>query len=283
MIALGVLLLLVTIAGVLIAVGRFRYRRSRRAHRRTFNALAVPDISGTRTDMRQLALLPEPAARYLRHALPADGHLARTVDLYLVGRIRPQPQAEWIGFEAHERICPGRGFISEARLQGLGPFSVEGADYLLGEDAGSEYFLGGLLGLVKISDQDLRRSAEGRLLLASIWLPCSLLPESGARWRPGDATHATAVVPAADSSAALNFTIRDSGMLAEVAMMRHVDPTQSAQTMGPARRSPFSIVAESESCWDGFTIPSRFTASWDHGTETPFPFLQARLESARFF
>ena len=278
MIALTMLSLLVAIAAVLLGIGRLRYRRSRLGHRRIFNALAVPDLTGDHYDLRQLALLPEPAGRYLRHALPADGQLARTVDLYLVGRIRSRPQDEWIGFEAHERFCPGRGFISEARLQGFGPLSVEGADYLLGDDAGSEYFLGGLFGLVKIHDQDLRRSAQGRLLMASVWLPSGLLPDSGVRWQPGDAAHVTAVVPAADSSVALNFTISDSGALAEVVMMRHADPA-----LGSGRRSPFSFVAQSEGCWDGFTIPSRFTASWEHGTEAPFAFLDARVESARFF
>jgi len=278
MIALIMLLLLVAIAAIVLGIGRLRYRRSRLGHRRIFNALAVPDLTGDRYDLRQLALLPEPAGRYLRHALPADGQLARTVDLYLVGKIRPRPQDEWIGFEAHERVCPGRGFVSESRLQGLGPVAVEGADYLLGDDAGSEYFLGGLLRLVNNHDQDLCLSAQGRLLLASVWLPSGLLPDSGVRWQPGDAAHVTAVVPAADSSVALNFTITETGALAEVVMMRHADPV-----LGPGRRSPFSIVAHSEGCWDGFTIPSRFTASWEHGTEAPFAFLEARVESARFF
>ncbi len=269
---------LATIVAVAVAIGRLRYRRRKASFRRIFNALALPNVTEDRCDIRQLILLPPPAGRYLRRALPADGWLARTVDLYLVGRIRPQPGAGWIGFEAHQRICPERGFICESRLQGLGPVTLEGAEYLFEQTAGSEFFLGHAVNLVRESGEALRRNAAGRLLIESIWLPGALIPEGGVRWQPGDHQSATAVVPATAGNVALNFVVADDGALIEVSMMRHGDAG-----LGHEQKVPFTFRVEDEASWDGYTVPSEVVGIWDHGTRAAFPFLQFRVENARYF
>lgn len=272
------LLVVTAVAAVAAGLGRLRYRRRQAAHRRIFNALALPNVTGDRCDVRQLILLPPPACRYLRRALPPDGCLARTVDLYLVGRIRPGTDAEWIGFEAHQRICPERGFICAARLQSLGPLAVEGADYLLEGQAGSEYFMGRLFPLVRDEGEALRRAAAGRLLIESIWLPAMLVPESGVRWQPGDGSRATAVIPTAEGNTALNFLIAEDGALREVSAMVH-DPG----TGGAGGKRPFALRVEEEARWDAFTVPSRVTGIRDHGTDHPLEWLELQVESARYF
>lgn len=272
------LLAIAAAAAVAAGLGRLRYRRRQAAHRHIFNALALPNVTEDRCDIRQLILLPPPACRYLRRALPADGSLARTVDLHLVGRIRPQRDDEWIGFEAHQRICPERGFICAARLQSLGPLAIEGADYLLEGRAGSDYFMGRLFPLVHEDGEDLRRAAAGRLLIESVWLPASLVPESGVRWQPGDLSRATAVVPTAEGNVPLNFLIAEDGALSEVSAMLH---EQGADGSGGKR--PFALRVEQEARWDGYTVPSRVIGIRDHGTDDPFHWLECQVESARYF
>ncbi|MGD8977899.1 MAG: hypothetical protein PVG91_09860 [Gammaproteobacteria bacterium] len=272
------LFVLAAAAAVAAGLGRLRYRRRQAAHRHIFNALALPNVTEDRCEIRQLILLPPPACRYLRRALPADGSLARTVDLYLVGRIRPRAGAGWIGFEAHQRICPERGFICAARLESLGPLAIEGADYLLEGQAGSDYFMGRIFPLVREEGEDLRRAAAGRLLIESIWLPATLVPESGVRWQPGDLSRATAVVPTAEGNAALNFLIAEDGGLVEVSAMLH-----EYGPGGSGGKRPFALRVEEEARWDGFTVPSRVIGIRDHGTDHPFHWLDCQVESARYF
>jgi hypothetical protein len=269
------LLVLAAAAAIAVGLGRLRYRRRVAAHRQIFNALALPNVTEDRCDIRQLILLPPPACRYLRRALPADGSLARTVDLYLAGRLRPEPGAGWIGFEAQQRICPERGFICLARLQSLGPLAVEGADFLFEGQAGSHYFLGRTLALVQDDGEDLAPAAAGRLLIESIWLPASLVPESGVRWQPGDQSRATAVVPTPGGNTALNFVVAEDGMLTRVSAM--------LPERGTGARIPWALQVEEDACWDGYTVPSRITGFRGHGSEDPFRWLELRVESARFF
>lgn len=275
---LAVVATVTAVIAITMAIGRIRYRRRKASFRRIFNALALPNVTEDRCDVRQLILLPPPAGRYLRHALPADGRLARTVDLYLVGRIRPQPDAGWVGFEAHQRICPERGFICESRLRGLGPITFEGAEYLFEQTAGSDFFLGRTLNLVREHGEALRRSAAARLLIESIWLPGALVPEGGVRWQPGDHQRATAVIPTTDGNVALSFVVAEDGALSEVSMMRHGDAA-----FGREQKAPFAFRVDDEASWDGNTVPSEVVGIWDHGTRAPFPFLHFRVENARYF
>lgn len=246
-------------------------------HRQVFNRLALPDVSGDRFSSRETVLMPPPAARYLRHAITEGAALAKTVDLHLIGEIRVRPDGDWFKFEAMERICPERGLLWQARIEGVGRIYTEGAEYLCDGDAGSDFFLSGILPLVRIRGGEFARSAVGRLVIESIWLPACLCPARGATWEPGDEHRATVRLPGLAAVSSLNLTVAESGALVDVSMMRHQGG--EARSFG---LMPFGIRVEQEARFGDYTIPSRVIAAWGYGTDAAEEFMRITVEDARF-
>jgi hypothetical protein len=246
-------------------------------HRQVFNWLALPDVSGDLFSSRDTILMPPPAARYLRHAIREGAALAKTVDLHLIGEIRVHPDGDWFKFEAMERICPERGLLWQARIEGIGRIYAEGAEYFCDGDAGSDFFLSGLLPLVRIRGGEFARSSAGRLIIESIWLPACLCPSRGATWEPGDEHRATVRLPGLAEVSSLNLTVAESGALVDVSMMRHQGG--EARSFG---LMPFGIRVEREGRFGDYTIPSRVIAAWGYGTDVAEEFMRITVEDARF-
>jgi hypothetical protein len=260
-----------------LALGaRWRWRVA--SHRRIFNDLLLPNVADDRFAAEDAALLPQPVARYFRHTVPTDRPVARTVDLDLIGEARAHPDAQWSGFAARYRICPGRGFLWQARLQGIGAIAAEGAEYLCHGAAGADYCLGGWLPLVGVRGDDYLRAAAERLVVDSFWLPGSTLPDRGVTWLPLDDYHATALFPAMAGRAPVHVTIDDQGALVTVSMLR------SRRTAdGKEHKAPFGMRFRDEGRFDGYVVPRRAVALWDYGTDGAFESVRLELEAARFY
>ncbi len=256
---------------------RHRRRLAVTRHRQVFNRLALPDVSGDLFSSKETILLPPPATRYLRHSIREGAPLAKTVDLHLLGEVRVRPDGDWFKFEAMERICPERGLLWQARIEGVGRIYAEGAEYFCDGDAGSDFFLAGILPLVRVRGGEFARSSAGRLVIESIWLPACLSPARGATWEPGDEHRATVRLPGLADMCTLNLTVAESGALVDVSMMRH---------QGGEGRSfglmPFGIRVEEDSRFGDYTIPSRVVAAWGYGTDVAEEFMRITVEDARF-
>lgn len=264
---------------VAVVLGAFRIRRTRRLgeHRRVFNRLALPNLAGDTFDARSTVLLPPPASRYLRHAIRAGAPLARTVDLHMLGEIRVRPEGDWFKFEATQRICPERGFLWTARVEALGRISADGGDFLCDGRAGTDFFLGGVLPLASMRGGEYERSATGRLLIESVWLPSSFVTDRGAEWEPGDEHRVTVRLPGQAAVSSLNMTVAESGALVEVSMMRHQGG--EARSFG---LMPFGLRVESEEWFGDYRLPSEVMAIWGYGTDAAEEFMRIKVEDARF-
>lgn len=275
--ALLVSLLLVAILAAWMML-RLRKFRALSRHRHIYNALVLPNVSGDRFDSSQAGLLPIPAKRYLRHAIEPGVPLALSADLFMTGQVRPRPDAEWIGFEARERLCVGRGFLWQGRFEAIGSIPLEGADWFWQEGAACEYFIAGIFPLVRAQDEDVHRSAAGRLLIETIWLPGALVPSQGARWSAGDEYRATVELPEHPAASGLTLTVADSGALLEASMLRY-----RGGENGQKGLTSFGMRVEEEAGFGGFVIPTRLVASWGFGTDDATEFLRLKVEDARYF
>ncbi len=271
--------LLIVTAGLVALFLGLRLRRSRidSEHRRVFNRLALPNLSGDTFDARATVLLPSPASRYLRHAIRDGAPLARTVDLHVLGEIRAKPDGDWFRYEASERICPERGFLWTARMEALRRISADGGDYLCDGEAATDFFLGGLIPLAGARGGEYQRSASGRLLIESIWLPSSFVAERGAEWEPGDEHRVSVRLPEQAAASSLNMTVAESGALIDVSVMRHQG--------GEGRNfglMPFGLRVEAEDWFGDYRLPSQVVAIWGYGTDAAEEFMRIKVEGARF-
>lgn len=255
-------------------LARERQRRRRRI-RRLRDVLLQVNATGERFDPGTLDDIPPPAARYLRHALAPDALLARTADLHVVGRLRVGSKGDWVPFEGRERISAERGFLWQGRLAALRRLWVEGAEWLVGDDAGAEYAAAGWLPVVNEHHESLARSSAGRLLTDLVWLPGALTPQRGARWATGDADKA--VVTPAGSATPLSVDVAEDGRLREVSLVR-----RRIADDGRVSVCPFGLVIEAEERFGDTVVPVRVTAVWGLGTDDHEECFRAEVNDVRW-
>jgi hypothetical protein len=270
------LIVLLLLLPVLAWIGWLaRARRLRRECRdRVRETLLQANVGDERFVAGSVGGLPDPAARYLRHALAPDAPLARSVDVRMSGTMRVAAD-EWVPFEARQRICPERGFIWEARVAVLRRLSVEGADWLFGDEAGIEYALEDWWPVVGRRGQETARSALGRLLVELVWLPSALTPQRGAHWARGDADRA--VVTPSGSKSAMTVAVDADGRLREASIVR-----RRVAANGESSIAPYGISVESEARWGEFIVPDRLTAAWGIGTDDREDFMRINVDDLRW-
>ena len=144
-----------------------------RANRTTVERqLAVAADVGEFTET-ELEGCDEPVARYFRAAIASGTPLARAARVRIRGSIKFGRR--WVSFHADELLAPLQGYSCPATVAG-GLLRVG----LLPDGAASMTWK--LLGLVRVihtSGPDVARSAIGRTVTESVWLPTGILPRYG--------------------------------------------------------------------------------------------------------
>lgn len=219
--------------------------------------------------------LPAVAQRYLLHAIQPGTPLARSVQLKMFGMIKVKANAPWMPLQATQILTPGRGFIWKAKVKGAGPLFFRVTDHYAAGEGRMRVALLGLLSVVNASNPDIAKSAAGRLLGESCWLPPAFLPQYGAVWEEMDSLHARVTLTIDDLTTTLTLTIDEKGRLKEVVLPRWEDSIRQFV--------PFGVVIEEEQAFGGYTIPSRLRGGWWYGTERYNEFVRFTIEQATFY
>jgi len=232
---------------------------------------AAPATAST-FDPADVAHLPEPAQRYLAHAIAPKTPLASAVRLRMHGSIKLK---RWHPFTAEQVILRDRGMIWRAKVRVAGA-TMRGFDCFLDGAGTMQWKLCGLLPLVRASGPDITRSSAGRFAAESVWLP-SLLCSDRVAWQPGDASTARAhfAIDAHDEDLALTLS---GGALQSVALARWGNPDG-----GNFREVEFGAAIDQEATFGGYTIPVRLRVGWYFGTgrfENEGKFFQATIDDA---
>jgi hypothetical protein len=209
--------------------------------------------------------LPEPARRWLTHAVAASTPLWPTVQLTMRGQIK---LGTWRRFTARQLLAPPHGFIwaATARVVGL---PVTGFDRYSCGTGQMRWRLLGLIPVMAGAGPDVTRSAAGRLAgEASCWLPTAF---GAAAWTGGpNPDTAVATWRIGDAEEAVRLRIGPDGRLREVLLQRWGNPDGQ-----PFGRYPFGVAVEAERTFGGVTVPSEVRAGWWWGTD--------RQETGEFF
>ena len=227
-------------------------------------------------DPRSIAALPEAAQRYLKHAIAPGSPLASAVRLEMNGHIKLKEK--WLPFEAEQVIRWDRGLIWKAKVK-MGALSVRGSDRFIDGEGAMRWKLLGVIPVMSADGPDISRSAAGRLQIESIWVP-SVLLANGIRWSASDAAHPCVNVTVMGHDAEIALTIDDDGRMLQTAMQRWGNPEGGAQ-----HEAPFGGLAEAESTFEGYTIPTQLRVGWYFGTdrfESEGEFWRATIRSATY-
>ena len=221
--------------------------------------------------------LPEPARRYLLHAIAPGTRIARAVELQMRGRILLKRGAEPATFSADEVIARD-GYVWRARVR-KGAMRMSGFDRFAKDEGAMSWWLYDSVPFVSASGASFSRSAAGRLAGESIFLPSALLPQSGAVWEAIDDSSALVRVEIGVEQLELTLTVDAKGRPLRLSFMRwNSDAANGA--VGPLRFDVNELTEERT--FDGYTIPTRLLAGWRLSSKDAFPFFFARIDSARF-
>jgi hypothetical protein len=214
-------------------------------------------------DPAMVADLPEPARRYLTHAIAAGTPLWRSVQVAMVGQIKI---GTWRRFHADQVVAPGQGYVwaAVARLFGA---PVVGYDRLGSGSAEMRWRLLDVVPLVDVSGPDVSRSAAGRLASEVVLVPTAF---SSATWTAGGPDTAVATWGAGPDQQRVELHLGPDGRLLDLVMLRWGDPDGR-----PFGRYPFGVSVDREHTRDGVTTPAVVRAGWWRGTE--------RQEAGEFF
>jgi hypothetical protein len=232
-------------------------------------------------DPAMVAGLPPVAQRYFARAIRPGTPLHRMVRLEMSGTFTLNGKA--MPMQARQILAPpGRGFVWQAGI-GAGLMRFAGSDGYLSGPSGAEswtkFWLGGLVPLVRIGGStDHARSAATRAALESVWVPATLLPQSGAIWTETGPDTAEIRFAATPDLPPVQVTLNAEGDMIEVWSLRWSDANPDKRY----RLQPFGGRMLDWAEYRGFRIPSRVEMGNHWGTPDHAPFFKADITRADY-
>jgi hypothetical protein len=214
---------------------------------------------------------PDPVQRYLSHAMPDGAPRHSGALLAMKGRIKV---GRWLAFDARQEFHD-HDFTWRARA-GLGPLRpLRVTDRYAGGEGSTEGWLLGRIRFLRADGEDVSRAAAGRAAAESIWVPQTLTPQRGVRWRAESESEIVAAFHVAPEDVELRLTIDARGAVRAVSLLRWGDVGQDRFGY-----IPFGGTVHAEQRFGDLVLPSRVSIGWWYGTPRYEPFFEARILSA---
>jgi hypothetical protein len=227
------------------------------AVRRDWQGLAAQRNATERFDPASVAALPEPARRWLTHAIAPGTPLRYRVELDQHGEIK---LGSWRRFQARQILAPRDGYIWAVTTHVFG-LPIHGYDRLTHGTGDMHHRLLGRIPVVSSSGPDHTRSAAARLVIETIWTPAAALaPE--VTWEATGEDQTRMVTTFGGRTYAVTITVTPTGALEKVTI-----PRWASVDKEPYREHLFVAECHDEGTFDGYTVPVRVTAGYDDGAD----------------
>ena len=224
-----------------------------------------------------VADLDEPVQRYFLHAIKPGTLLAEYVELEMIGSFRQKPDADWLFMQASQIISTAPGFIWQAMI-GKGLLQFTGADYYYQGKGQTKFFFMGLIPLVDAQNQNVDRSAAGRLGAEFVWLPSALLPNNGVAWQAIAENTIQGNFSINHEPICLTLTIDSDGKLLKLSLPRWRNATADKSW----QYRTFRGYAQEEIASEGYTIPAAMSVGWlENGKD--WTFFSSTIKRAKFY
>jgi hypothetical protein len=220
---------------------------------RGLQAGLVPPVS---FDPMMVDDLPEPARRWLRHAVAPGTPLAGAMELRMHGTIR---LGTWRRFSATQVLAPPDGYIwaATARVFGL---PVVGYDRLSSGTATMRWRLLGVIPVMNADGPEIARSAAGRLAAEVVLAPTAFRAATWTAGRLPDTVVGLWRIGGDEQRVEVHVGV--DGEVRGVLIQRWGQPPGT-----PYGCYPFGVTVEAERTFGGITIPSTLRAGWWWGTD----------------
>jgi hypothetical protein len=271
------------LAGGGLAFGYSAYRSASGEMEDAYARLAGrPNLPTRRFDPAIVSELPEVAQRYFRHAIAPGTPLYSVAELEMEGTflLGDKDDHQSYSMEARQVLRPPAEFVWMPRLRS-GAMTITGSDALVGGQAWTRFWLLGLLPIANVSSSpDMVRSAQFRgAVEGALWLPTTMLPESGAQWEQVGPNEARVTLSRFTPAIVLHLTLDERGAVREAVGQRWSNANREQRF----RLQPFGGTMTAEGTFQGLTIPTGISVGNHYGTADYLPFFQARITRARFF
>lgn len=237
-----------------------------------WQALAAGRGATDRFDPASVAALPEPARRWLTHAIAPGTPLRYRVELDQHGEIK---LGRWRPFRARQVLAPREGYVWAVTTHLLG-LPIHGYDRLAHGAGDMDHRFLGRIPIVTSAGPDHTRSAAGRLVIEVIWTPAAALSPA-VSWEPAGEDQARMVTTFDGHRYAVTFTVTPTGALAGVSV-----PRWASIGKEPYREHLFRADCHDEGTFDGYTVPTRVTAGYDDGDWPESAFIRQSVDRATY-
>jgi len=221
--------------------------------------------------------LPPCVARYFEFALGSDRRSIRQARLRFAGTFAATPNA-WAPFTAEQVITPlPPGFVWEARIRMMGPFSVRVRDsYSDGRGA----MRATIARLFTVADQhgtpEIAAASLQRFLAEAVWAPTALLPRQGLSWGAVDETTARVTLTDHGTTVSLDMMFGPRGEIVGTCGMRYRDVKgTSVPTLWVGEHRDYERIA-------GMMIPTSGEVAWVLAETGRTPYWRGRLVEVKF-
>jgi len=233
---------------------------------------------GEAFDPDMVDVLPEPARRFLLHAIAPGAPLARSVEVAMEGTIVLDPARDPLPMRAIQVLSPPDGFVWSARTMG-GLMRIRGYDRYSNGEGEMRWKLFGVIPVMRATGPDVTRSAAARMAMEGVMVPSWLVPGdsrdgggAAVRWEAVDDDHARFVVSVAGETVATTVRVDAEGR-----------PLRAwADRWNEGKYERFQVEFDGEFQAGGYRIPAHIEAGWRLGDPDEFRFFRARLTEVRF-
>ncbi|HCF60381.1 MAG TPA: hypothetical protein DFS52_20570 [Myxococcales bacterium] len=215
-------------------------------------------------DPAMVADLPQPARRFLLHAIRPGAPLARFVDLRGTAKMKPAPDKDFFELIWDETLTPGLGLVWRAKTTKAPPLTIN--DHYLHDDAAVRVAVLGLVPVANDTGPDVVRSSKGRVAAEALWCPSALLDRPDVRWETVDEERLRLRQSIEGEEVAMVLAVDAQGRVTELRMERFGNVGKDG-----AGLYPYGFAVEEERRFGDFTIASRVRGGWWYGSERFVP------------
>ncbi len=251
----GTLPNLITLVVCLVGAGAWQFERMAKAE--VTHLLSPPQEAGTNLEEADLAVLPSPVQRWLRHVRAVGTASPAQVRLHQRGRMRLGPNRKWLTVDARQwfnLIDPA--FIWHAHVGTGSLVQFGGRDRYAGGRGQMLIKLYHLFPVIRAEGPQIDQGTAVRYLAEMAWFPTVAIKDY-IEWKALDDQRAMATLREGPATVQATFTFDKAGKLIRIEAPRYYEQT------GEMKNWIIELPTEGYRTFEGLRLPAIAFVGWE--------------------